>query len=73
MKHIRTIQGVIDYLHEQDTDCAVTAHCLRQLVKSGNLPYRMAGSKYLLAVEDVVAYFNREAQAAPGDNTPEYG
>ncbi len=59
MQHIRTIQGVIDYLRKTDADCAITAYCLRQLVKANRIPYRRAGSKYLIAVEDVIAYFEK--------------
>lgn len=59
MQHIRTISGVINYLHQQDSECAVTAHYLRLLIKNGTLPYRRAGTKYLLAVEDVIAYFEQ--------------
>lgn len=58
MKHIRTINGIITDLKRLDPQCAVTKYCLRQLVKSGAIPSSRAGAKYLVSLEDVVAYFD---------------
>lgn len=57
MKRVRTIQGVVDTIRAEDPGTAITAHHLRALVRSGAIPSRRAGSKYLVAVEDVLAYF----------------
>lgn len=58
MKHIRTINGIITELQNIDSKCAVTKHCLRALILSGEIPSSRAGAKYLIALEDVVDYFD---------------
>lgn len=58
MKAIRTIQGAIDDIKSADPNTAITAHCLRALVRSGSIPSRKAGNKYLVALDDVLAYFD---------------
>ena len=52
MNRIRTIQGAADELRKRDPGCAISAHNIRQLV-----PSRKAGSKYLVALDDVERYF----------------
>lgn len=64
MKRIRTIQGVVDELHRIDPDCAVTEHCLRSLVRSGQIVSARSGAKYLVAVEDVLSYFGADSSSA---------
>jgi len=64
MKRIRTIQGVVDELHRIDPDCAVTEHCLRSLVRSGQIVSAHSGAKYLVAVEDVLSYFGADSSSA---------
>lgn len=57
MKRVRTIQGVVDTIRTEDPGTAITAHHLRALVRSGAIPCQRAGCKYLIAVEDVLDYF----------------
>lgn len=57
MKHIRTINGAVQMLRDMDANCAITAHCIRHLIKAELIPYACSGCKYLIAVEDVIAYF----------------
>ena len=57
MKRIRTIQGAVDAIRAEDPETAITAHHLRALVRSGAIPSQKAGCKYLVAVEDVLEYF----------------
>ena len=64
MKRIRTIQGVVDELHRIDPDSAVTEHCLRSLVRSGQIVSARSGAKYLVAVEDVLSYFGADSSSA---------
>lgn len=58
MKRIRTIQGVVDTIRAEDPGTAITAHHLRALVRSAAIPSQKAGCKYLVAVEDVLSYFD---------------
>lgn len=62
MKTIRTIRGIVKELHALDPDCAVTENCIRQLCKDKTISARLSGNRYLIALEDVVAYFNGESQ-----------
>lgn len=64
MKRIRTIQGAVDELHRIDPDCAVTEHCLRSLVRSGQIPSSRSGAKYLVAVEDVLSFFGADSSTS---------
>ena len=57
MNRIRTIQGAADELRKRDPGCAITAHNIRQLVLHKEIPSRKAGSKYLVALDDVERYF----------------
>ena len=59
MRHIRTIEGVVDAIRAEDPGTALTAHHLRALVRSGTIPSQKAGCKYLIAVEDVLEYFQQ--------------
>ena len=49
MNRIRTIQGAADELRKRDPGCAISAH--------KEIPSRKAGSKYLVALDDVERYF----------------
>ena len=53
MNRIRTIQGAADELRKRDP----SAHNIRQLVLHKEIPSRKAGSKYLVALDDVERYF----------------
>lgn len=57
LKTIRTIRGIVKELRALDIDCAVTENCIRQLCKSGAIPVRRSGNRYLVALEDVNQYF----------------
>ncbi len=57
MNRIRTIQGAVDELRKRDPGCAISAHNIRQLVLHKEIPSRKAGSKYLVALDDVERYF----------------
>lgn len=57
MRRVRTIQGAVDAIRAEDPGTAITAHHLRALVRSGAIPSQKAGCKYLVAVEDVLDYF----------------
>ncbi len=58
MKKIRTIRNAVRELRESDPYCAITESNLRQLCKRGIIPCRMAGSRALVAIEDIVSYFD---------------
>lgn len=57
MNRIRTIQGAADELRKRDPNCAISAHNIRQLVLHNEIPFRKAGSRYLIALDDVERYF----------------
>ncbi len=57
MKTIRTIRGILRELKAIDANCAISENCLRQLCKMNAIPTRQSGSRYLIALEDVMHYF----------------
>ncbi len=54
---IRTIKGVVLELKKIDPDCAVTEYFIRKLCQEDKIPHQMAGSKYLINMEDVYKMF----------------
>ena len=50
-------EGAADELRKRDPGCAISAHNIRQLVLHKEIPSRKAGSKYLVALDDVERYF----------------
>ena len=56
MERLRTIDSIAAEIREQDPGTALTAWALRQLVKQGEIPALMIGSKHLISVEAVERY-----------------
>ena len=69
MNRIRTIQGAADELRKPDPGCAISAHNIRQLVLHKGISSRKAGSKYLVALDDVERYFGLTID----ENEPNHG
>lgn len=58
MKTIRTIRGVVRELQTLDSNCAITENCIRQLCRAQVIPFHRSGNRYLIALEDVLSYFD---------------
>ena len=56
MPKLRTIDGAYDYLHDKDSDTALTKTALRRLVVTGVIPSTRVGAKYLVDVERMEAF-----------------
>ena len=56
MRRMRTIQQAAIWAIEQDPDTALTRTAIRRLVLSGEIPHVPAGTKRLIALEDLEAY-----------------
>lgn len=54
---IRTISQAFREIKEDDPQTAVTEYRLRQLVIDGVIPSTKSGSKYLIDLDKVKAYF----------------
>jgi len=50
---IRTINGAVREIHEVDPGSAVTATLLRQMCRTGTLPYLPDGNRMLVNMTDV--------------------
>lgn len=59
MKRIRTLQGAVVEIRAMDPGTAITMHHLRALVRMGVIPCQRAGRKYLVAIEDILIYFDQ--------------
>jgi hypothetical protein len=57
---MRLIQGVLEYLQELDKDTAVTKHAIYKAVRSGALPSRRLGARYLIDADLALRYFAGE-------------
>ena len=53
----KSYEGGNNELRKRDPGCAISAHNIRQLVLHKEIPSRKAGSKYLVALDDVERYF----------------
>ena len=62
MDRLRTIDNAAVEIREQDPNTDLTAWALRQLVRSGEIPALMIGSKYLISVEAVERYVNSQVR-----------
>ena len=62
MRRMRTTRGIVDYLKEKDPKTAITHHFIRQLIINGEIDVIHAGSKKLVAIEDIDDYFARPAR-----------
>lgn len=56
MRHMRTTQQAAAWVKEQDASTALTQTAIRRLVLSGEVPHVKAGTKRLIALEDLEAY-----------------
>lgn len=57
MMRIRTIQKAYEEIKAADPQTAVTLYSIRQLVINGEVPSRKRGSKYLVDLDKLQAYF----------------
>lgn len=57
MKKIRTISGCVDEIKNGDPNTAITPWAVRQAIQHGQIPYTQVGTKYLVALEDVLNWF----------------
>ena len=60
MDRLRTIDKAIDELKASDPECALTEWALRRLVKEGEIPAVMIGSKQLVSIEAIESYFTEQ-------------
>lgn len=57
MPRIRTIKGAFDEIRKNDPDTALTEYRIRQLVLSGAIHSRKAGTKILLDIDELTEYY----------------
>ena len=62
IKRIRTSKGIVDHFRKTDPETAITEHFIRQLIIMNKIPVIHAGSKKLVAIEDVETYFKYAAK-----------
>ncbi|WP_446787646.1 hypothetical protein [Macellibacteroides fermentans] len=58
MYELRTIKEALAEIRLKDPNTAVTEYFLRNLVKTGQIPSKRAGIKYLVDLRAINAYFN---------------
>lgn len=56
MRRMRTIQQAAAWVKEADPNTALTQTAIRRLVLSGEIPHITAGTKRLIALEDIEDY-----------------
>lgn len=58
MRRFRTIPRAIEEVKRTDPETAISTWEVRQAVRSGKIPSTRAGRRYVIAVEDVLAYYD---------------
>lgn len=53
VRRIRTLIGIVEHYRSIDPETAITVYFLRQKILDGTLPFSNAGTKRLVAIEDV--------------------
>ncbi len=61
LPRMRTAQQVYDYLHNEDKDSSISLWYIRSLIKQGKIPVFKAGAKYLINLDQFLAFLNCEA------------
>ena len=56
MARMRTAEGALEVIKEQDPNTAVTLRMIRRLINTGALPYVPVGRKKLINVDILMAY-----------------
>ena len=62
---MRTAQGAVATLKEEDPDTQITVSMVRRLIRSGRLPYVPMGKKKLINVDMLIRFF-RESEMREG-------
>ena len=63
VRRMRTIKGLSEYYRELDPLTAITEHFIRQLVRERKIPITYAGTKVLIAIEDMDEFLANPARA----------
>lgn len=61
---MRTAEGALEIIKQQDPGSAVTLHYIRRLINTGELPYVPAGKKKLINVDRLLAYLDGKGETA---------
>ena len=60
MARMRTIRAAYEELHQTDSNCCISERYIRQLVKTGKVPSRQSGKKYLVDLDLLQRYLAGE-------------
>lgn len=56
MARMRTAEGVMAIIREQDPKTQVTVHAIRRLIASGKVPVTCCGRKYLVDADAMIEF-----------------
>ena len=58
MRRLRTINQTFEEIRQADPDTCLTRHAIRTAVINGEIPSRLVGSRRLIDMDLVLAYFS---------------
>lgn len=61
---MRTAEGALEIIKQQDPDTAVTLRMIRRLINTGALPHVPVGRKKLINVDGLLAYLGGKEEIA---------
>ena len=61
---MRTAEGALELIKQQDPESAVTLHYIRRLISTGALQYVPAGKKKLINVDCLLSYLEGKGETA---------
>lgn len=61
---MRTAEGALQIIKQQDPETAVTLRAIRRLINAGVIPCVPVGRKKLINVDGLIAYLDRREEIA---------
>ena len=55
---LRSVQKAYELIHKEDSESAVTVHCIRTWCKEGKVKFLTVGNKVLVDVDSLLSYIN---------------
>ena len=73
MRRLRTINEAVRYLKQQDPETSMTPYFIRRMIVDGQVPTIMAGKKYLVDLDCLLAHLDQQLESTPESENPVRG
>jgi LPS sulfotransferase NodH len=73
MRRLRTINEAVRYLKQQDPETSMTPYFIRRFIIEGQVPTIMAGKKYLVDLDCLLAHLDQQLESPTVPESPVRG